>query len=124
MPKVVRGSLTESSLLFLGFRLDDWTFRVLFRLIMTLEGSGDLRQYSHVGVQVNPDEHSLGDVERARKYLESYFGSRRSAGRSEPSIDIYWGSATDFLKELRRRLEDIAEVEPTPAAQGAASGWF
>lgn len=124
MPKVVRGSLTESSLLFLGFRLDDWTFRVLFRLIMTMEGSGELRQYSHVGVQVNPDEHSLRDVERARKYLESYFGSHRGGGRSEPSIDIYWGSAADFLKELRRRLEEIAEEDRAPAAQEAASGWF
>jgi hypothetical protein len=121
---VVRGSLTESSLLFLGFRLDDWTFRVLFRLIMTMEGSGELRQYSHVGVQVNPDEHSLRDVERARKYLESYFGSHRGGGRSEPSIDIYWGSAADFLKELRRRLEEIAEEDRAPAAQEAASGWF
>jgi hypothetical protein len=124
MPKVVRGSLMESSLLFLGFQLDDWTFRVLFRLIMTLEGAAEMRQYSHVGVQVNPDEHSLADVERARKYLESYFCRNRCAGRSEPSIDIYWGSASDFLKELRRRLEDIAKEDPAPAPQEVANGWF
>jgi hypothetical protein len=124
MPKVVRGSLMESTLLFLGFRLDDWTFRVLFRLIMTLEGSAELRQYSHVGVQVNPDEHSLTDVERARKYLESYFGRNRSGGRSEPSIDIYWGSASDFLKELRQRLKDTSTEQTAPAVQEVASGWF
>jgi hypothetical protein len=124
MPKVVRGSLMESSLLFLGFRLDDWTFRVLFRLIMTLEGSAELRQYSHVGVQVNPDEHSLTDVERARKYLESYFTRNRSAGRSEPSIDIYWGSAADFLTDLRTRLGEATSVEAAPVEEEAASGWF
>ena len=124
MPKVVRGSLMESSLLFLGFRLDDWTFRVLFRLIMTLEGSTELRQYSHVGVQVNPDEHSLTDVERARRYLESYFGRDRSGGRGEPSIDLYWGTAADFLKELRERLVDNAVEDSAPVLAEAANGWF
>jgi hypothetical protein len=124
MPKMVRGSLMESSLLFLGFRLDDWTFRVLFRLIMTQEGSAELRQYSHVGVQVNPEDHTLADIERARKYLESYFASDRSPGRSEPTIDIYWGSAADFLKELRKRLEETRKEDVAPVTQEAASDWF
>ena len=124
MPKVIRGSLMESSLLFLGFHLDDWTFRVLFRLIMTLEGATELRQYSHVGVQVNPDEHSLTDVERARRYLESYFGRDRSGGRGEPSIDIYWGTAEDFLVELRQHLQETAGEEAAPVLVEASSGWF
>lgn len=126
IPTVVRGSLTESSLLFLGFPLDSWTFRVLFRLIMTLEGCADLRQYSHVGVQVHPEEHSLTDVHRARKYLESYFGADRSAGhgRGEPRIDIYWGSAADFLQELQAQLAKMAEEKVPVAATEGSSGWF
>ena len=109
----MRGSLTDSSLLFLGFPLESWTFRVLFRLIMTLEGCAKLKQYSHVGVQVDPEAHSQADVERARKYLESYFGADRSAGRGrgEPRIDIYWGSAADFLKELHSQLAKTKEDE-------------
>ncbi len=128
VPTVVRGSLTESSLLFLGFPLDGWTFRVLFRLIMTLEGCANLKQFSHVGVQVDPEVHSKADVERARKYLQSYFGADRSAGRGrgEPRIDIYWGSAADFLKELKSQLvktaaEDEEEVSKTAVMSG---GWF
>jgi hypothetical protein len=126
IPTVVRGSLTESSLLFLGFRLDSWTFRVLFRLIMTLEGAADLKQFSHVGVQIDPEENSRADAERARRYLESYFGADRGAGsgRGEPRIDLYWGTAADFLAELARQLAAQPD-EAAPAAQGGdADGWF
>ena len=35
---VVRRARTDSALLFLGFQLDDWDFRVLFRSIMGQEG--------------------------------------------------------------------------------------
>ena len=126
IPTAVRGSLTESSLLFLGFPLSGWTFRVLFRLIMTLEGCADLKQYSHVGVQVDPEEHSLADVERARKYLEGYFGTDRSAGRGrgEPRIDIYWGTAADFLKELHEQLARTADDDVAVEAGGDRGGWF
>lgn len=124
MPMVVRGSLTDSALLFLGFRLDDWTFRVLFRLIMNLEGSAGMRKYSHVGVQVSPEEHSLADVERARRYLERYFGSDRGGGLSEPPITLYWGSPADFLAELGRRLEEIRMEEAPSTAEESGGGWF
>lgn len=118
MPAVVRSALVESSLLFLGFRLDDWTFRVLFRLIMTLEGTADLARYSHVGVQIDPEEHSLADVERARRYLNQYFahGRNRGQGRNEPKIDIYWGTAADFLNKLREKLDEFPPDEIIPIA--------
>ena len=126
IPTAVRGSLTDSSLLFLGFPLEGWTFRVLFRLIMTLDGCAKLKQYSHVGVQVDPEAHSQADVERARKYLQSYFGADRSAGRGrgEPRIDIYWGSAADFLKELRSHLEKTKDDEISMSSTVVSGGWF
>jgi hypothetical protein len=122
IPTAVRGSLTDSSLLFLGFPLEGWTFRVLFRLIMTLEGCAKLKQYSHVGVQVDPEAHSQADVERARKYLQSYFDADR--GRGEPRIDIYWGSAADFLKELRAQLAKTANEEVSMSATVVSRGWY
>lgn len=101
MPRVVRGTLVESSLLFLGFDLDDWAFRILFRLIMSLDGSAQLADFSHVGVQVDPSENRFQDVDEARAYLEAYL----SSGRDAPRIDIYWGTATDFLLELRQQVQ-------------------
>lgn len=124
MPAVVRGSLTDSALIFLGFRLDDWTFRVLFRLIMNLDGSAGMRKYSHVGVQINPEEHSLADVERGRRYLERYFGSDRGAGLSEPPITLYWGSPADFLAELQRHLDETRKEEAPPATTEGEGEWF
>lgn len=107
IPSVVRGAMTRNSLIFLGFRLDLWRFRVLFRLIMNLGGSRQLRDYAHVGVQVDPEELSETDVEEARKYLEQSF----SADPAAPPLSIYWGSAADFLKELLVHMESVHDEE-------------
>lgn len=121
MPITVRGELVENSLLFLGFQLDDLRFRVLFRLIMTMEGTETLRDFSHVGVQINPDEHSFADVERARRYIESYFQEGKGGA---PSISIYWGTAADFLKELRKRLSEMKTEDVAPIAQDKGDDWL
>jgi hypothetical protein len=97
IPGVVRRALADTALLFVGFRMDDWDFRVLFRSLMSQEGRGRRSGYAHVAVQIDPDEGRILDPERARRYLESYFGSA--------DISIYWGSAEDFLCELWRRWE-------------------
>ena len=113
IPVVVRGSLPVNALLFLGFRFDDWRFRVLFRLIACLPGLSKNRQFRHVGVQLNPDEHSLADVDAARRYLDRYFSSDRGRGDVEPELLVYWGSPADFLHELHRRLAEL----PPPATR-------
>jgi len=115
IPTVVRGTVVRSSLLFLGFTLDDLSFRVLFRLIMSLDGSSQLGDYSHVGVQVDPEAHSLIDAERAREYLEDYL----CTGRDAPRIEIYWGTAADFLKELRDQIATLVVTAATDAAKTA-----
>ena len=121
MPGVVASSLVQSSLLFLGFRLDDWTFRVLFRMIMALEGNDKLRQLTHVGVQVSPDDYSLAEVQRAREYLGKYF-VRDFSVRAEPSINVYWGSSADFLRELRDHMPAAPAVKPLVKAAAAPAG--
>ncbi|MBK7828406.1 SIR2 family protein [Nannocystis sp.] len=123
LPDIIGKTLVEGALIFLGFRLDDWTFRVLFRFIMNLGGASKLRGRPHVGVQINPEEHSLADVERAREYLERYFGSDRGVGLGEPPIMLFWGSPADFLRELTRQLEATKDDHvTTPVAR--LKGWF
>ncbi|HRI66625.1 MAG TPA: CHAT domain-containing protein [Polyangium sp.] len=98
MPPDVESALVSNSLLFLGFRLTDWHFRVLFRLMMSLPGRKELlKQYSHVAVQLDPDMNTMADVVRGKAYLAKYFGD-------EANIEIYWGSAQEFLKALRDEL--------------------
>lgn len=112
LPALV-GRVMQSSLLFLGFRLDDWRFRVLFRMIISKAGVGTLKDLSHVGVQVNPDEQGFTDVERTKRYMESYF----HGGTSAPDISIYWGSSADFLRQLNTQLKEFSE-EPAVTVQG------
>ena len=105
MPLVVSDALVTGSLLFLGFSLDDWKFRAMFRLILAKGGKKLLEGYNHVGVQLDPGETSIANARRAKKYLERYFLNSK--------IDIYWGTAADFLRELKRNLD----IAPVPVAR-------
>jgi hypothetical protein len=92
IPERVRRALTDSALLFLGFRMNDWSFRVLFHSIVSQEGRARRGSYLHVAVQIDPEEEHAIEPDRARRYLESYF--------SESKISIYWGNVDDFVREL------------------------
>jgi len=97
IPGVVRRALADTALLFLGFQLDDWNFRVLYRSIMSQEGRSRRKKYSHIAAQIDPEEGRILEPERARRYLETYF--------QDADISIYWGSADDFVKDLQRMAE-------------------
>jgi len=95
IPGVVRRALADTALLFLGFQLDDWNFRVLYRSIMSQEGRTRRKKYSHIAAQIDPEEGRILEPDRARKYLESYF--------QDADISIYWGSAEDFVRDLQKQ---------------------
>ena len=96
IPEVVRRALTDTALLFLGFNMDEWDFRVLFRSIMNREGRGRRSRYAHIAAQINPEEGRILEPEGARHYLESYF--------QDADISIFWGSVDDFSDQLDERL--------------------
>jgi hypothetical protein len=87
LPAPIKKAVTNTSLLFIGYRLADWDFRVLHRgLVLGLEGS--LRRMS-VTVQ-------LRETRRAREYLEKYFRAM--------NLSVFWGDAADFVEQLQDRL--------------------
>lgn len=92
LPPRIQEALTGASLLFIGYRLADWDFRVLFRGLVTSK-EGSLRRVS-VAVQLPPgaQEHE-GLV--AQSYLTDYF--------EEIKVRVYWGTAQEFVSELRER---------------------
>jgi len=94
IPPSVSKALTARSLMFLGYRLDDWHFRVVSQSIKNFGGSELLRRNLHVAVQAGP-QNPMIEPEATQEYLESYFG--------EDKISIYWGDTRAFLDELRRR---------------------
>ena len=98
IPGVVRRALADSALLFLGFDLDEWDFRVLFRTVMLREGGAARRDYAHVAAQIDPESGHIIEPDGARRYLAEYFGQQAAR------ISIFWGSVADFGRELARQL--------------------
>jgi hypothetical protein len=89
LPTNVIGKLGQDSLVFIGYELDDWEFRVILHGLL-----GRIAQKKrHVGVQLTPS--SAIDEDKARDYFQSYL--------SEHRIDIYWGSPQQFVSELHHR---------------------
>ncbi len=101
VPIVVREALADSALLFLGFQLDDWGFRVVLRTLVNQQGRSRRSRYAHIAGQILPQENEVLEPERASRYLEAYFAD-------SADISIYWGSAQDFSRELQARMNEPA----------------
>ncbi len=101
VPSKIDATTVKTILLFLGFELDDWSFRVLFRRLKSLGGQDLLAENTHVMVQVSPVEEQI-DPERARRFLAQYFPDQQLSKAS-----IYWGTAAEFLRELNTKLAGI-----------------
>jgi len=108
VPLAVREALADTALLFLGFRIDSWDFRVLYRSLMQQEGRARRSKYAHIAGQVAPDEDYFLQPQRARRYFERYFDTS--------DISIFWGSVEDFSAELVRQLaaNDLPPARTVP----------
>jgi hypothetical protein len=100
IPGAVQKALTSRSLLFLGFQLDDWDFRVVLNAIKSFEGSAKLQKRQHAGVQLSP-ETALIEADAAQEYLESYF--------DQDNVKIYWGDTADFLGKFQKQAKDVID---------------
>ncbi|MFC4590100.1 SIR2 family NAD-dependent protein deacylase [Sphaerisporangium corydalis] len=96
MPPAILDALANRPLLFIGYSLQDWTFRVLFHGLISRYPA--IRRRRHVSVQLPPpgDHMKTGATERAKMYLGRYFDGW--------DISIFWGSAQEFCGELGRRM--------------------
>lgn len=111
IPARVRRATSDASLLFLGFRLDDWDFRVLFRSILDPEGKFRRGDFVHVAAQVDPEEGRFLDPLGARNFFERYI--------QDADIDVYWGTVKDFTRELSARWHSAPRQRAAPALQVA-----
>jgi hypothetical protein len=98
LPYAIRAALAEHSLLFVGYSLSDWSFRVLFRgLLGSLAAT--LGSMS-VAVQLDPLTRDPPEVwlPKAQEYLQAYFGQIQRL-----RFVVYWGNARAFALELSER---------------------
>jgi CHAT domain/SIR2-like domain len=98
IPGLVRAAWSNNALILLGFDLDDWTFRALYRAIIYEPGhSLRLKQGTlSAAVQLTPEEDRNLRPQSALEYLEQVFGSE--------SISLSWSEPQEFLREVWQRL--------------------
>ncbi|MCB0194350.1 MAG: CHAT domain-containing protein [Anaerolineae bacterium] len=95
LPANVNTALTKHSLLFLGYSLDDWEFRVIWQgLLKTITPKAKV----NVGVQLDLDPQAKPD--NVLDYLQKYMNSRFQ-------IDVYWGTAQQFVAELHHEWQQV-----------------
>jgi hypothetical protein len=100
LPHQIQSALTQS-LMFVGYSLADIDFRVIFRgLRGNLETALDK---TCVAVQLPIDDANPNKA-AVEKFLTEYFDSK--------NIRIYWGTASQFAKELweRWRMFDVEQA--------------
>lgn len=99
IPRQLEKALVRTSLLFIGYELNDIRFRILFRgLVASLQRG--LRRTS-IAVQLEPEPPEVGRITEAhvRDYLEDYL--------AKDDVRVYWGDSFEFVKELRARWEEF-----------------
>lgn len=90
IPLRLREALAESSLILLGYRLQDWDFRILFRGIINSRFS-NLRPFGLI-IQIKPEDTGIVNVQEVRRYLTEYF---------EPAqFKVEWNSADEFIRRM------------------------
>ncbi len=84
LPKTVESAIRKSTVLFIGYRLADWNFRILFQ---------QLANYNVSSIAVFPPP-STDDPskDKIQDYLKKYYGALR--------IRIYWATAEAFARCL------------------------
>lgn len=97
IPEQIKSALTISSLVLLGYDLQDWDFRILFRGLIARQRS-EQRGVS-VAIQLMPSDEAgePDEADSAQDYLERYFDKEH--------FQVYWGSAGGFVQEFWRRWE-------------------
>jgi hypothetical protein len=96
----VKYALAETSLLFIGYSQNDWSFRVLMR---SIRQTGANFGATNVAVQLSPlaaDATEL-DQDKVADYLTKYF-----TGVQKNPVKLYWGTADAFMRELKQRLKE------------------
>lgn len=95
IPHWIRRALSRTTLLFVGYSLEDWNFRVLMRQLMKQQKVQRYEQALSLSIQLSDTNIPLDQRPKAERFLADYLGTS--------AIRIYWGQAEPFLAELDQR---------------------
>ncbi len=101
LPTSVSEALARTTLLFLGFRLDDMDLKVILRGLLPSLDLARWRRY-HLAVQIDDSSPDPASLSQVRRYFQKYFGASR--------IDVYWGDTRQFVTDLHARWLESLDV--------------
>lgn len=87
----IKEKIIIEALMFLGFQVDDWDFRVLFRTLFPQEVRDRKKDVRSIAVQIAPEGAGLR-AEAARSYFAQYYGKSK--------VSVFWGEAEDLIARL------------------------
>jgi hypothetical protein len=90
LPPVIESAIATTTLLFIGYRLGDWYFRVMFQALRPRN------QFSSV-VVLKPPDKADPHMEAQQEYLKKYFAAM--------DMKLFWGTARQFCTELKQRWD-------------------
>ena len=90
VPLKLREVLAESRLILLGYHMQDWEFRALFRFLLKFR-KNELSPRSTV-IQLKPRPKKLEDEKRSLAYLLQYFDKKQ--------FDVEWTNAEEYIQKL------------------------
>ncbi|NMO54566.1 SIR2 family protein [Actinoplanes sp. TBRC 11911] len=86
----------DYSLLFLGYSLEDWNFRVLMKYLFLQQKVHRSGQASSLSIQLSDAELPADRRQKAESFLTRYFETS--------AIRVHWTDVSGFLAELGERL--------------------
>ncbi len=115
IPAILRRELATSSLLFIGYSLEDINFRAIFQGFLSFLNSLDKKYRKiSIAIQIIPESYNKKDI-KIQKYLEQYT-------RNMFNVKIFWGNTSDFIEELGKRWEDFKNKENNLKPYSAIKG--
>jgi SIR2-like domain len=99
LPQVITERMVDSAILFIGYSLADWSFRVLFRSLVSAVPAGF--RFPGFAVQLPPSDAKKGWESKAQRYLEKYLGRMVASD----DVTVCFQDVHDFTTELRERWQ-------------------
>jgi hypothetical protein len=97
LPASVNARLAQTTLLFLGYRLEDLDFKIIMRGLLT---HLNLQAWDmlHVAVQLEVGQRDEAKEREMIGYFQKYFANAR--------IEVYWGNTHQFMSDLWARWKE------------------
>ena len=104
IPSILRKEIATSSLLFIGYSVDDIDFRTIFQGFLTFLDSmlAKGKREPSVAVQLPPEISKKGKA-KMQRYMEQY------TRNLYPNVHEFWGDTSDFITELDKRWRDFKQ---------------